>query len=71
MLFNDICNNLHKKNANYRKKCIFLVQNMFQGVCTTKIIEYYAKLTKIICFHKWLIFSLIYENSVIWRCFVR
>ena len=26
MLFNDMCNNLHKKNANYRKKCIFLVQ---------------------------------------------
>ena len=38
-----------------------------QGVCTPKIIEYYTKLTKIICFYKWLIFSVIFENSVIWR----
>ena len=29
MLFNDMRNNLHKKNANYRKKCIFLMQNVF------------------------------------------
>ena len=73
-----MCNNLHKKNANYRKKCIFLVQNRICDLLGVEVDENYKFLGQhllnnpiFVHFHKWLIFSLIYENSVIWRCFVR
>ncbi len=41
MLFNDTCNNLHKKNANYRKKCIFLVQNRICDLLGVEVDENY------------------------------
>ena len=41
MLFNYICNNLHKKNANYRKKCIFLVQNRMCALLGVEVDENY------------------------------
>ena len=41
MLFNDIYNNLHKKNANYRKKCIFLVQNRMCALLGVEVDENY------------------------------
>ena len=41
MLFNDMCNNLHKKNANYRKKCIFLVQNRMCALLGMEVDETY------------------------------
>ena len=41
MLFNYICNNLHKKNANYRKKCIFLVQNRICDLLGVEVDENY------------------------------
>ena len=41
MLFNDIYNNLHKKNANYRKKCIFLVQNRIYNLLGVEVDENY------------------------------
>ena len=41
MLFNYIRNNLHKKNANYRKKCIFLVQNRMCALLGMEVDETY------------------------------
>ena len=41
MLFNDICNNLHEKNANYCKKCIFLVQNRIYNLLGVEVDENY------------------------------
>ena len=41
MLFNYICNDLHKKNANYRKKCIFLVQNRIYNLLGVEVDENY------------------------------
>ena len=41
MLFNYICNNMHKKNANYCEKCIFLVQNRMCDLLGVKVDENY------------------------------
>ena len=41
MLFNDMRNNLHKKNANYRKKCIFLMQNRMCNLIGMEVDETY------------------------------
>ena len=41
MLFNDMRNNLHKKNANYRKKCIFLMQNRMCDLICMEVDETY------------------------------
>ena len=41
MLFNDMRNNLHKKNANYRKKCIFLMQNRMCDLIGMEVDETY------------------------------
>ena len=34
-------NNLHKKNANYRKKCIFLMQNRMFDLIGVEVDENY------------------------------
>ena len=41
MLFYEIHNKLHEKNTNYRKKCIFLVQNRMCDLLGMEVDENY------------------------------
>ena len=41
MLFNYLCKDLHKKNAIYHKKCIFLMQNRMCDLLGMEVDETY------------------------------